>query len=76
MLKADGIPAEGSVLRGFVANVSSKGCFVRLSREVTGHVLMKDLADDFVDDPAVAFPVGALVHARVLTTNQVRTFPL
>lgn len=71
MVKADGAPAEGAVVRGFVANISPKGCFLRLARDVTGHVLMKDLADDFVQNPIATFPVGKLVHARVLYTSQV-----
>ena len=38
---------------------------------VTGHVLMKDLSDEFIDDPTAEFPMGKLVHARVLSVDQV-----
>ena len=65
------LPAEGSIVRGFVSHAAGKGCFLRLSHAVTGHVLMKDLSDEFIDDPAAAFPMGKLVHARVLSVDQV-----
>lgn len=58
-------------MRGFVIQTSRRGCFVRLAKDVTGLVLLKDLSDDFVDDPSGEFPPGKLVHARVLTVDQV-----
>eukprot|EP01036_Dinobryon_divergens_P026442 gene26442-35097_t len=70
-LERDPLPVEGSIVRGFVSNTSGKGCFLRLSHAVTGHVLMKDLSDEFIDDPAAEFPMGKLVHARVLSVDQV-----
>ena len=70
-LVRDPLPVEGSIVRGFVSNTSGKGCFLRLSHAVTGHVLMKDLSDEFIDDPAAEFPMGKLVHARVLSVDQV-----
>ena len=57
-----------------MSNTSGKGCFLRLSHSVTGHVLMKDLSDEFIDDPAAEFPLGKLVHARVLSVDQVLSF--
>ena len=71
---SDPLPAEGSIVRGFVSHAAGKGCFLRLSHAVTGHVLMKDLSDEFIDDPAAAFPMGELVHARVLSVDQVPFF--
>lgn len=59
------------MVQGYVANVSKKGCFVRLSQAVTGQVMMKDISEEFVEDPESRFPVGKLVTARVLSINQV-----
>lgn len=67
---ADPLPAQGQVVNAFVANVSSKGCFLRLSHELTGLVLIKDMADEFLQSPAAAFPVGKLVQTRVLSISQ------
>eukprot|EP01038_Epipyxis_sp_PR26KG_P005669 gene5669-7826_t len=67
--QADPIPEEGSIVQGYVINTSTKGCFLRLTSDVTGHVLMKELCDDFVEDPATAYPMGKLVTAKVLSIN-------
>lgn len=69
-LKEDPLPVEGSVVQAYVANASTKGCFLRLSSSVTGQVLMKDISDSYVSDPASEFPVGKLVSARLMSVNQ------
>ncbi|KAA0178430.1 hypothetical protein FNF27_00279 [Cafeteria roenbergensis] len=56
---------DGAVVRAFVNGVSRKGCFLQLSRRVSGRVLVSDLSDAFVNDPAAAFPVGSLVTGVV-----------
>jgi S1 RNA binding domain len=63
----DAAPAVGTVVRGFVCGVSRAGCFVRLSRNCTARVLLKDLSDNFVSSPEQEFPIGRLVAGRVLT---------
>jgi rRNA biogenesis protein RRP5 len=63
--KADAMPSVGDIVRGYIHNVSSKGCFVRLSHGVKGRSLIKDLSDDFVENPEETFPTGQLVHCRV-----------
>jgi hypothetical protein len=50
-LAADPVPAAGSVVQGYVANTSAKGCFLRLSSSLTGRVLLKDLSDEFIHSP-------------------------
>lgn len=57
-------------MKAFVANASKKGCFLRLSLELTGQVLMKDLADNFVENISEQFPIGKLVEARLLSYNK------
>ena len=66
----DPLPEEGSVTKGYVVGTSTKGCFVRLSKNVTARVLIKDLADGFITSPMEAFPVGKLVAGRVLRIEQ------
>lgn len=65
----DAAPRPGALVRGFVVSVGAKGCFVRLSRGVTGRVLVKDLADHFVEQPDKLFHCGQLVQARVRSVN-------
>ncbi len=60
----------GDTVRGFVASTSTKaGVFVRLSPHVVGRVMLKNLADGFVEDVNGAFPRGALVEAKVLSSQ-------
>ena len=67
--EVDELPMEGSLVQGYVVNISQKGCFVRLSREHTGRVLIKDLSDHFVPSPEKVYPVGTLVTARVTSVD-------
>ena len=65
-----GLPPVGAVVKGFVASTGAgKGCFVRLRHDVVGRVLLKDLADKFVQDPSAEFPPGKLVAAKVLSVD-------
>jgi ribosomal protein S1 len=63
------IPEEGSLVQGFVCNVSASGCFIRLAHDLTGVCLLKELSDTFVHNPKEQFPVGKLVQARVLSVS-------
>ncbi|XP_040372263.1 rRNA biogenesis protein RRP5 isoform X1 [Rosa chinensis] len=53
------------VIQGYVKNVSSKGCFILLSRKLDAKILVSNLSDGYVDDPEKEFPVGKLVTGRV-----------
>ncbi|KAL3684900.1 hypothetical protein R1sor_002922 [Riccia sorocarpa] len=57
--------SPGQLVQAFVKSASSKGCFVVLSRSVEGRILIKDLADTFLQDPAESFPPGKLVTGRI-----------
>lgn len=68
----DPVPAAGTVVQAYVANTSTKGCFLRLSSSLTGRVLLKDLSDEFVHSPVA----GSLSNAHVidmLHTNHLST---
>ena len=68
-LARDGDPAVGAVRPGFVVRADKKaGVFVELARGVVGRVLLKDLADGYVDDVEASFPPGRLV-APVVTAG-------
>ncbi|XP_050380953.1 rRNA biogenesis protein RRP5 [Argentina anserina] len=53
------------VIQGYVKNVSSKGCFILLSRKLDAKILVSNLSDGYIDDPEKEFPVGKLVTGRV-----------
>lgn len=55
----------GAKLRGFVAAINKKGCFVSIGRGVSAHVLLCDLADNFVKEPEKEFPVGKVVDGCI-----------
>ena len=61
----DPIPSVGDIVPAYVNVTSNKGCFLRLSRNTSGRVLIKNLADEFVSSPSEAFPSGKLVQACV-----------
>ncbi|KAL0346327.1 UNVERIFIED_CONTAM: rRNA biogenesis protein RRP5, partial [Sesamum radiatum] len=54
------------VVRGYVKNISSKGCFIMLSRKMDAKILLSNLSDSFVENPENEFPVGKLVIGKVL----------
>ncbi|XP_020258376.1 rRNA biogenesis protein RRP5 [Asparagus officinalis] len=56
-------------VKGYVKNVTTKGCFIMLSRRIDARVLLSNLSDDYIDTPEKEFPVGLLVHGRVLSVD-------
>lgn len=60
---------RGMVVQGYVKNVSSKGCFISLSRNLDAKILISNLSDGFIDDPVKEFPIGKLVTGRVLSVE-------
>ncbi|KAK7848536.1 rrna biogenesis protein rrp5 [Quercus suber] len=57
------------VVQGYVKNVTSKGCFILLSRKIDAKILLSNLSDGFVDNPEKDFPVGKLLIGRVLSVE-------
>ncbi|GFP79860.1 protein rrp5 homolog [Phtheirospermum japonicum] len=57
------------VVQGYVKNISSKGCFIMLSRKIDAKILLSNLSDNFVKNPENEFPVGKLVSGRVLSVE-------
>lgn len=69
-LKPDQLPEEGAVVKGFVVKTAQNlGSFIRLTVNHTGHVMLRELSDEFVQAPAKAYPSGKLVEARILRRN-------
>nr|XP_015898902.2 rRNA biogenesis protein RRP5 isoform X1 [Ziziphus jujuba var. spinosa] len=57
------------LVQGYVKNVTSKGCFILLSRKLDAKILVSNLSDGYVDDPVKEFPIGKLVTGRVLSVE-------
>ncbi|KAF3441966.1 hypothetical protein FNV43_RR15882 [Rhamnella rubrinervis] len=57
------------LVQGYVKNISSKGCFILLSRKLDARIRLSNLSDGFVDDPGKEFPLGKLVTGRVLSVE-------
>nr|CCA14782.1 rRNA biogenesis protein rrp5 putative [Albugo laibachii Nc14] len=60
----------GNLVTGIIASTSSMGCFVRINHLLTIRVLLRDLSDNFINDPISEFPVGKVVAGRI-TAKQV-----
>ncbi|KAG8646904.1 rRNA biogenesis protein RRP5 isoform X3 [Manihot esculenta] len=58
-----------SVVQGYVKNVTSKGCFIMLSRKIDAKILLSNLSNEYIDNPEKEFPIGRLVVGRVLTVE-------
>lgn len=63
---------QGAKIRGIVKAVSKKGCFVIIGRNITAQVKLCDLADDFVKNPEVSYPVGTVVEGKIGKVDQSR----
>lgn len=50
--------------QGYVKNVTPKGCFIMLSRNVDAKILLSNLSDGYVKDLENEFPVGRLVIGK------------
>ncbi|KAL6534583.1 hypothetical protein OROGR_013258 [Orobanche gracilis] len=57
------------IVQGYVKNVTSKGCFIMLSRKIDAKILLSKLSDTFIENPEIEFPVGKLVAGRVLSVE-------
>ncbi|XP_051559208.1 protein RRP5 homolog [Myxocyprinus asiaticus] len=63
---------EGQIIRGYVKCVGNKGIFVRLSRTITGRVLLQHATKYFMNDLNLIskhITENALVTAKVLSVN-------
>jgi rRNA biogenesis protein RRP5 len=64
-LDDDAVPDVGDIVQAFVVETSKKGCFLRLSRQVEGRTILKELCDGFLPDPTASFPTGRLIVGKV-----------
>ncbi|KAF0907052.1 hypothetical protein E2562_014658 [Oryza meyeriana var. granulata] len=59
----------GTEVKGYVKSVNSKGCFIMVSRMIEARIILSNLSDEYVENPQNDFPVGLLVHGRVLSAE-------
>lgn len=66
-IAVDPPPSVGELVNGFVCQTTAKGCFVRLSGDLTAQIQVKNLSDDFIQNPAQMFRTGKLIrNAKVM----------
>jgi rRNA biogenesis protein RRP5 len=58
-------PEVGELRNAYVIDTNAKGCFIRLSRQTEGRVLLKEICDGFLPDPKSSFPAGRLVVGKI-----------
>lgn len=54
---------------GYVRSVSRAGVFIELNRETVGRVRLRNLANDYVDNPGEAFPEGKMVTGKIISKS-------
>lgn len=78
--EGDEAPEAGETVHAYVVATSKKGCFLRLGRQTEGRVILKELCDGFLPNPAASFPMGRLVVGKVKSirqsSNQLKGFNL
>jgi rRNA biogenesis protein RRP5 len=70
-LDEDEAPEADESIQAYVVSTNKKGCFLRLARQIEGRVILKELCDGFLPDPAASFPTGRLVIGKVKMINKV-----
>ncbi|KDP21906.1 hypothetical protein JCGZ_03044 [Jatropha curcas] len=58
-----------TIVQGYVKNVTTKGCFIMLSRKIDAKILLSNLSDEYIENPEKEFPIGKLVIGRVLSVE-------
>jgi rRNA biogenesis protein RRP5 len=64
-LDDDAMPEVDETTQAYVVSTNKKGCFLRLGRQIEGRVILKELCDGFLPDPAASFPMGRLVVGKI-----------
>ncbi|KAI8105276.1 hypothetical protein M9435_000444 [Picochlorum sp. BPE23] len=57
----------GSAVSGYVKSAGKMGVFVSLGRAVEARIKLRQLQDDFVEDPETSYPPGLFVQGTVMT---------
>ncbi|KAL9228093.1 hypothetical protein vseg_003707 [Gypsophila vaccaria] len=59
----------GMAVKGYVKSVTPKGCFILLSRKIDAKILLGNLSDGYIKEPAKEFPIGKLVSGKILSVE-------
>uniref|UniRef100_K3WWJ4 rRNA biogenesis protein RRP5 n=1 Tax=Globisporangium ultimum (strain ATCC 200006 / CBS 805.95 / DAOM BR144) TaxID=431595 RepID=K3WWJ4_GLOUD len=54
------------LVTAIVVSTTSSGCFLRVGRQTSARVMLRDLSDNFIKDPQAEFQPGKLVAGRVV----------
>ncbi|KAF4626997.1 hypothetical protein G7Y89_g11155 [Cudoniella acicularis] len=57
------------IVRGFVKNVTDKGLFVNLGKNITAYVRVSDLSDSYIKDWQSQFEVDQLVKGKIIAVD-------
>ena len=57
----------GCKVSGYVKCTGKMGVFVVLSRHLEGRIKLRQLSDDFVDNPSQAYPPGKFIQGKVMS---------
>ncbi|KAL2664253.1 hypothetical protein GLYMA_02G168900v4 [Glycine max] len=57
------------IVKGYIKNVTPKGCFIMLSRKIDAKILLSNLSEQYVQELEKEFPIGKLVIGRVISVE-------
>ena len=58
--------SPGAAVSGYVKAAGKMGVFVTLGRDLEARIKLRQLQDEFVEDPLAAYPPGTFVQGRVV----------
>ena len=61
--------SPGAPVSGYVKTAGKMGVFVSLGRDLEARIKLRQLQDEFVDDPLSAYPPGTFVQGRVVAIH-------
>ncbi len=61
--------SPGTAVSGYVKVAGKMGVFITLGRDLEARIKLRQLQDEFVEDPLASYPPGTFVQGRVVSIN-------
>ncbi len=61
--------SPGTAVSGYVKVAGKMGVFITLGRDLEARIKLRQLQDEFVEDPLTSYPPGTFVQGRVVSIN-------
>jgi rRNA biogenesis protein RRP5 len=61
--------SPGTAVSGYVKVAGKMGVFITLGRDLEARIKLRQLQDEFVEDPLASYPPGTFVQGRIVSIN-------